>query len=93
MLNLDGEQTSLKSLVTNTHDNLDKISSEEDLKTGTFKLIEGKNDPTTYLPLSTNIGRQVNFIKSKDNNHLTEEQATHVYKKVEPASIINTDTL
>ena len=28
-LNIDGEQTSLKPLVTNSHDNLNRISSEE----------------------------------------------------------------
>ena len=35
----------------------------------------------------------MNVSKSKDNNYLTEEQARHVYKKVESGSIINTDTL
>ena len=38
MLNLDGEKTSLKSLVANTHDNLNKISSEEDLRLGHLNL-------------------------------------------------------
>ena len=37
-LNLDGEQTSLKSLATNTHDNLNKISSEEDQRLGHLNL-------------------------------------------------------
>ena len=40
-----------------------------------------------------NIGGQVNFSKSKDNNYLTEEKDRHVYKKVESGSVINTDTL
>ena len=39
------------------------------------------DDPTTFLPLSTNTGRQINFSKSKDNNYLKEEQARHVYKR------------
>ena len=43
--------------------------------------------------MSTNIGGQVNCNKLKDNWCLTEEQARHVYKKVESGSIINTDTL
>ena len=81
MLDADGEQTSLKILAANAHDNLNKISSEEDPKTRTFKLIEGKNDPTACLPLSTNIGGQVNLSKSKDTNYLTEEQARHVVQK------------
>ena len=60
---------------------------------GTFKLIEGRNDPTAFLPLITNIGGQVNSSNSKENHYLTEEQARHVNKKVESGSIINTDTL
>ena len=92
MLNLDDEPTSLKSWVTTTHDNL-KEKSWRRSKTGTFKLIEHKNEPTTFLPLSTNKGGQVNFINSKDNYYLTKEQARPVYKKVESGSIIITDTL
>ena len=38
MLNLDDEQTSLKSLVTTTHENLNKISSGEDLRQGHLNL-------------------------------------------------------
>ena len=49
--------------------------------------------PRHFLPLSTNIGRQVNTSMSKDNNYLTEKQASHVYKRVESGSIINRDTL
>ena len=52
MLNLEDEQTSLKSLVTNTQDNFSRVNSEENLKTGTFKLMKGRNDPTTFLHLS-----------------------------------------
>ena len=45
------------------------------------------------IPLSTNTGGQVNCSKPKDNQCLTEEQARHIYKKVESGSIINADTL
>ena len=55
--------------------------------------MKGRNDPTTFLPLSTNKGEQVNINKPKDNQYLTEEQARHVYKKVQSGSIINTDIL
>ena len=48
---------------------------------------------TGFLPLSTNIGGQVNISKTKDNWYLIEEQARHVYRKVESGSIINADTL
>ena len=36
--NLEEEQTSLKSLVTNTWDNLSRVSSEENLRPGHLKL-------------------------------------------------------
>ena len=36
MLNLEDEQTSLKSLVTNTQDNLCRVNSEENLRLGHF---------------------------------------------------------
>ena len=61
--------------------------------TRTFKHIKGRNDPTTFLPLCTNIGRHTNINKPKDNQYLTQEQVRHVYKKVESGSIINTGTL
>ena len=59
MLNLDGEQTSLKTLVANAHDNLNKISSEEDLRLGHLNLLKVRMTPISFLPLNTNIGGQV----------------------------------
>ena len=44
----------------------------------TFKLIEGKTDPTTFLPLSTNIGGQSKLIKGRENRYLTEKQAKYM---------------
>ena len=38
MLNLDDEQTSLKPLAANTHDNLNRTSSEENLRPGHLNL-------------------------------------------------------
>ena len=38
MLNLDDEQTSLKPLVTNTNENLNRINSEENLRQGHLNL-------------------------------------------------------
>ena len=34
MLNLEDEQTALKSLITNTQDNFDRVNSEENLRLG-----------------------------------------------------------
>ena len=38
MLNLDDEQTSLRPLVANTHDNLNSIISEDNLRPGHLNL-------------------------------------------------------
>ena len=61
-------------------------------KIRTFKLIDGKNDPTTFLPFNANIGRQFKSIKDKKTSYLTE-QARHIYKKVELWNVINVSTL
>ena len=46
-----------------------------------FKLINGRNDPTTFLPLNTNTGRQIvqNNYAHKESKYLSEEQTRHVY--------------
>ena len=58
-----------------------------------FKLIEGKNGPTTFLPLNTKIRGQTRYIKDKTAICLADNQARHVYKKVKSGSIINIDTI
>ena len=55
--------------------------------------MKGRNDPTTFLPLSHKKGGQINNNKTKEDQYLSEEQARHVYKKIESGSIINADTL
>ena len=48
------------------------------------------------MSLNANIGRQItpeNKNKHKDGEYLMEEQARHIYKKVESGDIINTSTL
>ena len=96
MFNLDEEQTSLKALTTDTCDSLNKINSLENIRQESFKLVEGKNDPITFLPLNLNIGGQItpcNKYEYKESIYLTEEQATHIYKKVECNNIINSSNL
>ena len=48
-----------------------------------------------FLPLNTNIGGQIRPDKYeyKENKYLTEDQARHMYKRVESGHIINIDTL
>ena len=55
--------------------------------------MKGRNDPTTFLHPSPKMSGQINNNKPKDNWYLTEEQARHVYKKIESGGIINADTL
>ena len=56
-------------------------------------LYNNKNDHTTFLPLSTEIGGPVKCVKDTENIHLTTDQARHVYKKVELEGIVNVDTI
>ena len=47
------------------------------------------------MPLNTNIGGQIRYDKHKykENKYLTEDQARHIYKKVESGNIIDINTL
>ena len=91
MLNLGNEQTSSKSFITNIPGNFSEASSEENLRTG--HLMNG-NDPTTFLPLSPEIGGQVNNNnKPSIGQYLIREQGNLVYKKIELREVINTEIL
>ena len=48
IFNPDKEQTSLKALATYTYYSLKKNKLPRKYETGTFKLVEGKNDPTEF---------------------------------------------
>ena len=67
-------------------------------RTRLFKLIEGKNATTPFLPL-TKKGRPiihnkgVRYIPDKEQKCLTEDQARHIYKKAETDNIINRETM
>ena len=52
-----------------------------------FKLVEGKNGPKTFLCLNAHIVGQTKHIKDKEILCLTEDQARHVYEKVETGNI------
>ena len=51
--------------------------------------------PNTFLPLNMSIGGQIiqNKYANKECKYLTEDQARHVYKKVESGGTIDTNTL
>ena len=45
------------------------------------------------MPLNANIGGKPKLLQIQDRNILKEDQARHVYKKVESCTIINVNTL
>ena len=95
MFNLDEGQTPLKTLTTDTYDSLNKFFRRYNTSKRKFKLVVGKNDPTTFLPLNANTGGQIRSSKHKykENKYITEVLARHVYRKVESGNIININTL
>ena len=50
-------------------------------KTKSFKLMNGRNDTTTVLPLKTKIGGQIDNNRPSIGQFLTREQTRYIYKK------------
>ena len=55
--------------------------------------MNGKDGTTTFLPLDSKIGEQINYNRPSIGQFLTREQASYVYKKIESGEIINVDTI
>ena len=55
--------------------------------------MEGKNGPATSLPLNAKISGQSKPNRNKENRYFTEDQAKHIYKKVELGNINNISTI
>ena len=92
MLNLGDEQATTAS-ISDTQEDLSRVSSEENLKSNSFKLMKGRNGPTAFLPLSPKIGGQEKGNYPSMAQYLTREQENSVYKKTESGEVINTETL
>ena len=45
------------------------------------------------MPLNTSMGGQLKPIKDKETKYLTEDQARHIYKKLELGNVVNIDTI
>ena len=75
MLNLGDEQTIASS---NKQGDFSRTSSEENLKSRSFKLIKGRNGPTTFLPLSPKIGGHVNNNRPNVGQYLRMKLANFV---------------
>ena len=55
--------------------------------------MNGRDGTTTFLPLDSKIGGQINYNRPTVGQFLTREQASYVYKKVESGKTINVDTI
>ena len=53
----------------------------------------GRDVTTTFLPLYSKIGGQINHDRPSVGQYLTREQGSYVYKKVESCETINIDTI
>ena len=51
--------------------------------------MNGRDGTTTFLPLDSKIGGQINYYSSCIGQFLTREQANYVYKKTESGEIIS----
>ena len=55
--------------------------------------MNGRNGPTTFLPLNSKIVGQVNNSRPSIGQFLTREQTRYIYKNTESGEIINTETI
>ena len=62
------------------------------------KLMEGKNGPTTFLPVRSKLGGEVKEKKNskgenREKGYLTAKQTNYVYRKVELGNLMNKNTM
>ena len=74
-------------------DRCTEYSSRRKSKNKSFKLVNGKNGPTIFLPLNSKIGGQVNNNRPSIGQFLTRKQTRYIYKKTESGEIINMETI
>ena len=60
---------------------------------GSFKLMNGRDGTTTFLPLESRIGGQDRCIHPSVGQVLTRDQTNFIHKKIETGEIINTNTI
>ena len=46
-----------------------------------FKLVEGKDGTTSFLPIDDETGGEISYIQNKEAMCLAEKQKNYVYKK------------
>ena len=55
--------------------------------------MNGRDGTTTFLPIDSKIGGQMNHDRSSIGQFLTREEASYIYKKIEAGETINVDTI
>ena len=55
--------------------------------------MDGRHCTTTFLPLDSKIGGQINYNRSSVGQFLKREQASYAYKKIESGEIINIENI
>ena len=85
MFNLEENHTSLLT-------NLEKKHSRKS-KGKSFKLMNGREGTTAFLPLNSKIGGQVNDNRPSVGQFLTRDQTRYIYKKAESGETNNTETI
>ena len=53
-------------------------------KVRTFKLIESKNGPTTFLPINANISGQIKHTIDRETRYLTEDRLDETSRDINP---------
>ena len=74
------------------HRSLSSPGSDEDSQKS-FKLMNGRDDATTFLPLDSRIDGQSGDSHPPVGQYLSRAQTKYVYKKVEMGEMINVDTI
>ena len=55
--------------------------------------MNSRNGPTTFLPLNSKIGVQINNNRPSRGQFLTREQTRYIYKKTDLSERINMETI
>ena len=92
MFNIGEDQTLLQTTLID----VDQVQTEHKSykSQGKYNFIEGKNGPTTFLPLASKLGgentsRKFDKGENADKRYLPAKQAHYVYRKVESGNLIN----
>ena len=92
MFNMDKDQTSLQIPLIDVDQVGQSVSPIEVREK--FKLIEGKNGPTAFLPLGSKLGeensnRKINKGENTDKRYQTAIHGNYIYRKVQLGNLFN----